>query len=504
MAQPQQTVNIMAPGFKGLNTEDSPLSLDTAYATVANNCIIDKYGRLSARKGYSVLTTLSNPSELGTSYIQTMGEFKDSGGNQVIFSAGNNKIFSGVNTLVNETPAGATITANNWKMVNFNDHMYFFQGGHVPMVYSDSLGAVIKMPDHTGFYTGTVPNATDAIATAGRLWCALGSVIYWSDLLNGSSWAEGTSGSIELTKVWPDGYDTVVALAAHNNFLIIFGQHSIIVYQGANEPATMQVSDTIVGAGCVHRDSVQYTGTDVLFLSQSGLRNLGRTIQEKSLPISDLSRNIKSELIEAIKGNTGNIRSLYSPENSFYLVFIPDSNVVYCFDLKGQLENNAYRVTKWVVNTMKCFLRITNGDVYIGNSRGVSVYSGYLDGDDSFYMTYYSPQISLGDSSKLKFLKKIKPTIVGGSGSTLIFKWSYGFTEKYSNYVYQLGSSGTSSVYGEAIYGVSRYSGGTFFAVPNINTTGNGTSFVVGMEALVNSSISLQEFNITTLLGKIG
>jgi hypothetical protein len=61
MSQPLQTVNIVAPGFRGLNTEDSVLSMDPSFATYADNCVIDKYGRISARKGYSVITTSATP-----------------------------------------------------------------------------------------------------------------------------------------------------------------------------------------------------------------------------------------------------------------------------------------------------------------------------------------------------------------------------------------------------------------------------------------------------------
>jgi hypothetical protein len=84
--------------------------------------------------------------------------------------------------------------------------------------------------------------------------------------------AGGTSGSINIAKVFPDGYDEVTGLAAHNGFLVIFGRHSIVVYQGAESPATMQLVDTIAGVGCIERDSIQSTGDDLIFLSHIGYR----------------------------------------------------------------------------------------------------------------------------------------------------------------------------------------------------------------------------------------
>ena len=54
-------------------------------------------------------------------------EMADESGDKVVLSAGNNKIFKGTTTLTDITPAGYTPTANNWKIVNFNNHVYFFQ-----------------------------------------------------------------------------------------------------------------------------------------------------------------------------------------------------------------------------------------------------------------------------------------------------------------------------------------------------------------------------------------
>ena len=67
MAQPLQSINLVAPAFKGINTEDSPLAQDTAFAEVADNAIIDRSGRLASRKGNTVSTTISQTCLLYTS-----------------------------------------------------------------------------------------------------------------------------------------------------------------------------------------------------------------------------------------------------------------------------------------------------------------------------------------------------------------------------------------------------------------------------------------------------
>ena len=57
MAQQQQNISISAPGFQGLNTEDSPLQQDPGFALVADNCVIDKYGRIGSREAFASRTT---------------------------------------------------------------------------------------------------------------------------------------------------------------------------------------------------------------------------------------------------------------------------------------------------------------------------------------------------------------------------------------------------------------------------------------------------------------
>ena len=53
MSQVLQTYSLTAPGFQGLNTQESPLDLSLGYALVAQNAIIDQYGRIGSRKGYA-------------------------------------------------------------------------------------------------------------------------------------------------------------------------------------------------------------------------------------------------------------------------------------------------------------------------------------------------------------------------------------------------------------------------------------------------------------------
>ena len=91
MAQNIQTFSITAPGFFGLNTQDSSLDLASGFALVANNCVIDKYGRVGARKGWQAKhATLA---ALGTADVRMIAQLLNEAGVQYTVAAGNNKLF---------------------------------------------------------------------------------------------------------------------------------------------------------------------------------------------------------------------------------------------------------------------------------------------------------------------------------------------------------------------------------------------------------------------------
>ena len=122
------------------------MGMSPNFASVADNCVIDKRGRIGARKGYNNIST-NGASVLGTSRgIEALFEFTKFDGNIVLFSAGNNKIFTGTSTLTECTlPVGYTISANNWKIVSLNNDVYFFQRDHHPLVSKAGITTLIKV-----------------------------------------------------------------------------------------------------------------------------------------------------------------------------------------------------------------------------------------------------------------------------------------------------------------------------------------------------------------------
>lgn len=512
MAQELASINLVAPAFKGINTEDSPLAQDPSFADVADNAVIDKRGRIAARKGLSVITT--NKTVLGSGKIRAIKEFKNDAGTTKVFSVGNNKIISGTTTLVDETPGSYTITADDWKIVNFNSSIYFFQRGHAPLIYNtvasgsgSTNSAVVELStvhSSSGVVSGMYGN--ELLAAYGRLWTAdftdNKSTIYWSDLLAGHKWAGGSSGSIDISKVWPDGYDEIVSLAAHNNFLIIFGKRNIIAYSGADAPATMVLEDTVTGTGCVGRDTVQYTGMDVLFLSQTGLKSFGRTIQEKSMPLNSLSGTITKDIITLLTGETESFKSVYYPEENFYLITFTGQDVTLCFDIRGTLENGAYRATRWPLTTFTSYVRQDNGGLLVGSVLGIGEYTGYQDNGGTYRFKYSSPELTFGDPSKLKFLKKLRPTIIGGSGQPVSLRWAYDFGSTNDSLIISVGASNPSE-FNVSEFNIGEFTSGILVIRDSVNVGGSGTTLAVTIEAEINGTeLSLQEINVLVLSGK--
>ena len=505
MAQQRQNIYIAAPGFKGLNTQDSPVTQDPAFASVAENAVIDKFGRIAARKGIKKITSSATP--LGSSSgIEAVFEFCARNGTKTVFSAGNNKIFTGTSTLSEVTlPGGYSITANNWKIVSFNNDVYFFQSGHAALMSVAGSTTLTAVADGAH----VAPAANEVLASFGRLWAAdvanNSYTVYWSDLLDGDDWNGGSAGSLDITTVWPTGYDEIVALQEFNNFLVIFGKRSILIYSGASTPASMTLSDTITGIGCIARDSIQAIGTDLIFLSDSGLRSLGRVIQEKSNPIGNVSKNVRDTLMASVTSETGIIKSVYSPEESFYLLLLPTSSEVYVFDMRGTLEDGSYRATTWKDVSLLCGTRTADGLLYLGSSKGVNQYDGFLDDTATYTIKYFTNPMSFGDPSKIKMLKEISFTVIGGSESQVIGNWAYDYREDYSTQSFTIAKS-KQAEYGISEYNVatSQYGVSNVIDIASIKATGSGKVATIGIEATIDGgSLSIQELNTEALLGRL-
>tara|TARA_R110000868_G_scaffold248075_1_gene504419 strand:+ start:21 stop:2060 length:2040 start_codon:yes stop_codon:yes gene_type:complete len=678
MAGALKTTSIVAPGFMGLNTQDSSVTLESGYASVANNCIIDKYGRLGARKGWDLLTdpvnaiftasitattmtvysvtsgTLSigtiisgngitsgttitalgtgtggtgtytiSPSQTrngisgtyaralavvtvtatahglavgdtvyldfttgtatdgafvitavtantftithGTSgttsgnvtvyrpttasnalttdsYLESIFEFKTVGGTISYLSSGDGKLFSGATTTnlvrkyVFDTDASGpavlatqpTFTGNRWQWAALPEgsgsaaesYAFAAQGGNIMLVYREGAHSGPFVFQRIGTDYGTAPTGVSTfdpdccLAAFGRVW--VGGItdnkttVYHSQLLNGVHFSGSGSGLLDIGGVVGQN-DEIVALAQHNKYLVIFCKNNIVVYQGANDPTTMTLADTIKGVGCIARDSVQNTGNDLVFLSKSGVRSFNRTVQENSMPLRELSLNIRDDLVGYLTVETlNNVKSAYFERDAFYLITFPGSQTMVYFDLRNVLPNGAARATVWNNNagiTYKAFCATEDRKLLLGVPNGMAEYTGYLDNTASYTMKYYTSNSDVGAPTQSKMLKKANLVVIGSGDQDFAFKYGYDYTLNplSVNIVQNLGTKTFSKYNTTAKYNVSKYaSAGIGVNTVSMPLSGSGKVLQFGIEATVNdNAVSIQKIDVYLKTGKI-
>lgn len=503
MAKELTTASISAPGFFGLNTQESSVTLAAGFALRADNCVIDQYGRLGARKGWSYLTT---DAAVG---LQGGYRFTDIDGT-VTFLCWNDTGFyeyNGSSPLVSLTYSGVgTLLEGNWQGVTLNDKAYFFQRGYNP-VFFDPLTGVI---DDTAV---TVPTGNCALAAYGRVWTAdtdtNQNTVYWSTLLDGNDFTTGTAGSINLSAVLVGGNDRIVALGAQNGRLIIFCERSIVIYGDTDadqilNPVNMRLVEVISGVGCVARDSVQNTGKDIVFLSEDGLRSLGRVIQEKSQPMTDISKNIRDDLVRTVNQvDRETVKSCYSADNAFYLLLVPEYSRIYCFDMRSPLQDGSARVTLWDNQTQTNMI-VGPNNLFFTQVDGLARYSGYTDNGVPYRLKYYTNYLDFDNATTVKYMKRLAVTLIGGAGQDFVFKTGYDYNDNYESYGVNIVDKANSE------YGVSEYNFGAEYTTGTLSETirapvgGSGNIIQVGFEAeIAGIELSIQKLDIYIKQGKI-
>lgn len=532
--KPLQSTTITSPGYFGLNTQDSGVDMSSSFALIARNAVIDRYGRIGARKGWAYSTTSGGTS----SAPEVVSEFDNHDATYSILSFGNNKLFVGETTMTekfvrnadNSGNATYTITDNDWQVVNCqyssgttsSPHAVIVQKDHSPLVYHKmptSGGAAHAHSDGFGFqllsdvgsvpsgYSGSTFKPNCGIGAFGRTWLADINntdklTVYYSRLLDPTDFTGSGSGVINLEKVVP-GEDRIVALAAHNDFLVIFCEKNIVIYNNASNVSSIALQDVIVGVGCVARDSVQSIGTDVLFLSATGVRSLQRTIQEKSAPVRDISRNVRDTFLDYLATeDTDKIRSVYYPADAFYLITLPVSGFTYYFDLRQFLQDGSARATVWDNISPKGLCATHDRRLLLGKTNGIAEYTEYFDNASTYIFSYYTPYLDFGSPSVIKMLKKIGVVVVGSASTTFDIKWAFDYATNYQSA--QLTTPGGAvSEYGIAEYGIAEYSLSIFLANLKKQLSGNGNVVQIGVDAEVNGyPVSIQKLDIYAVTGR--
>ena len=509
MASQVVTATLQAPGFLGLNIQESAVNLSAGYALEAFNCVVDQKGRIGSRRGWTTINSNSVSGDVGH-----ITEFIDHTDTSTTFCCANNKIYKVNASAYTELTYGGggtapTITGNNWQSASIGNRLYFFQLNHTALVYDPAVSTTTyrRITEASG-YVATAPEANCVISAYGRLWAANTvtdkDTLCFSDLLNGNVWNTGTAGTLDISTVWVGGSDSIQAIAAFNGFLFIFGKRQILIYKGAEDPSTMSLQDIVKGVGCIARDSVATTGSDIIFLSEVGVMSLMRLIQEKSAPLRDISANVRDDLVGNLQNETtANIKAVYYPRDAFYLLTFPTTGYTYCFDTRRPLENGAARVTIWNQISPKSYLARSDNTLLIGKTNHVGVYQGYQDNGSMYRMTYKTNHFDLDKPTNIKILKKLGWVIIGGTNQNISILYGFNYSETLVGESIQLPSEGISE-YNIAEYGIGEYSDGVVLEDVYVNAGGSGETIQVGLEADINGTfMSIQRVDLYCKLGKI-
>lgn len=586
MAQPVQQVAVRSPGYQGLNTEQSPINTDPEFALIADNCVVDQIGRLTTRNAFAdynnfptklnaeltkmMAHTLDMDPVHGTQKEVPLFVYREGTTEEVEFfnliPSGDRKrepvnrgrsleitgtpawgcAYDDAGTIVDITlPSGYDdlLTA---QLVEFKDEAYLFAKGKpfCKLGGTDFNPVAAEVKDDAGAKVSDI-DGDIAVSAYGRLWVSgvNGNYheIHYSGLLNETQWYDasdtsGTSGDggvIDVREYWPVDSDTIVNIHAHNGLLLVFGRNSILIYANANagDPAGENgifLQDAISNVGLVRRDAICNVGTDVLFVDESGVRSIGRVVQEKSNPIQEPSLNIRREIQEVITQEIGldprwsGIRMEYIPSKNIAVMLCAGLRLAYIFHLNMPSKTGGLKVTRWT----NCFWNDTceckqdDGDnVYMAGkpTRGLLKYDGYTehneDGDiEPFIYRYESVAMALGGNTMQTIIPKsihyvcMGETVVGAANAL------WGFSDRMvSNREFEI------EIEGESRYNINEFTsdgagdlaawymqGDSYYAGYKINTNGSGQLFRVGLEIKVQGGrYALQEFDINSAVGRL-
>src|ERR1044072_1055181 len=241
---PIAPISVVSPGQFGLNKQNDSTVLGPEWATEALNTVFDANGRLTSRKGWVTTTTSAMT---GTPVVDVLHEYIRKDGTRTIISAAGNKIWQGTATPVDFTGTATVTVGDNWQFINFADACIGVQQGEQPIRSTGTAFADISPS------AGTAPQGNCGLGAFGRVWIADSDkqTIKYSDLLNERAWSGGSAGSIDMTSVWPNGMDEIVAIAAYNGSMVVFGKNTIVFWRDTVgsalglDPETIYVSDTI-------------------------------------------------------------------------------------------------------------------------------------------------------------------------------------------------------------------------------------------------------------------
>jgi hypothetical protein len=495
----------------GLNTQDTERVQEAHFATEALNCVISKNGTLEARKGFARTNATA---ATGTPILDVVYSYVDDDGTEILISAGGNKLWSGTTSLTDKT-AALTVTNDNWQFQTYKGEVFGYNGVDAP-VYKSGSGNFATIASK-GSAAGVVISSWH-LSAFGRSWVGdptSKTLIRYSDLLVPEDFTNGSAGSVDLDTVWPYSNDTITRAVVHNNNLVIFCERSIVIYSGADDVTSFYLLETIADNGCVARDSIQTIGNDLFYLANDGVRALSRTIIQDNMPLSEISKDIRDEMIVTIQAaDLSKTRSSYNEHHGFYIINFVKAADVYLKTYVCDVRRASEGIFRWTTFDSPIYSLATSykptDELYAGLAGGfLSEYTGYNDTDTSdgsvdatYIVKYRSGWIDSGLKSIKSVWKKAVWYVTSKITVQLTTTWGFDFSTSENSLTKSL-AGGSAPKYGDSVkYGSAKY--GALFSNQQIKVPLSKTGSVIrlGFQSVVDGGQF--SFNKIDLFAKQG
>lgn len=473
MATQMQPIPIQKVGVFGLNKQDSDSLIELGWATEATNLVFSANGTLQSRKGFS--------SRVSTGYAKDFHEYVDASGNTLTIFVSGNKIYKITGSVSTDITGTATVSGYGWKFANFNGKCVGYKTGYTPIVLNSISGTFAPA-------TGTMHKGGVVCASNGRVWTVASNTLYWTRLLIhdyvltevvGAETVATGAGSLDLSLYWDEGQDSCTGLVEWNNYLVVFGKRSIIILGNPDDANNaMVISENISGTGCINGNTIQKIGNDLFFLSNTGIRSLGRVLQDGSTPLREVSQHVRNYVIDYIEDG---VTSCYSKQEGFYLLTYPTAGKTLVFDIRGQLEDGAFRCTEWNKGFFG-MISTESGLVLLSDASTIYEYTGYTDTAGAYTITYKGGWSDYNTPYR-KIPKRMDLFLTGTAGDSATVYWYYDYL------------SSTEHTFSTTIRQ------GNNVHVP---LTGSGDVIKLGLSTTVNGSLkSVNKMVVHTKIGRL-
>lgn len=279
--------------------------------------------------------------------------------------------------------------------------------------------------------------------------------------------------------------------------LIIFRENLIVFCEDRVKRLTgtsvedFQLLDILTKIGCVHPDTIQEVGADIVFLGPDGVRYLGATDRFEDFNLQLASRKIQDQMLDFINQTDTYVSTVVRKKNQYrifrytsgqasigaigYLGAQFQDQQGTSFDWAQTKAIQAYRITSTYVGEEE-FIAFSNRDGYVYRMESGQNFDG-----TAIKAAFFTPFMALDDPHIRKTLHRINTYHDPESTFSGIISIKYDFDDpdkiQPDRPIYN--SGGDFSIYGKSVYGVGKY-GGTPTTL--VKTMAVGSFFTVSLE----------------------